>query len=831
MAGLLFTAAWAQGFTMRQALDYPFPSQLTASARGERVAWVFESRGASNVWVADGPGFGARQVTPYVGDQGMPIASLRITPDGRTVVYARGSETNAQGEVANPTSDIERPQQDVWAAQVDGGAAPQRLGAMNCAPEGCEDIQLSPDGRQAVWAARGALWIAPVAGDAPARQLAYIRGNNSDPRWSPDGQAIAFVSDRGTHSLIGIYRLGRSTLEYAAPSVFRDSMPRWSPDGRQLAFIRRMSAGGSFFSARKQPWTIWTWTAADGSARQLWQGASLPGEWESGVFQFAADRVLFAAQADGWVHLYSLAPSGGPPLLLTPGAFSIDPQPVAVAPDGRSVLYASNQGDVDRRHVWRVRVDKPGATELSPGDGLEWTPVSTGDGRYTLCLGSSATRPALPYLLDSSKRSAIAAATLAADYPSAQMVVPTAVVFRSPDGIEVHGQLFAPRQRAHTLPALVFMHGGPPRQMLLGFHPMDAYNFMYAANQYFAAHGYVVLSVNYRLSIMYGAAFREPANAAPLGASEYQDIVAGAKYLQSLPYVDAARIGLWGGSYGGYLTAMGLARNSGIFKAGVDYAGVHDWTLLLGPGVNAATRKIMFDASPVASINQWKSPVLLMQGDDDRNVPFAQTVDLVRLLRAHHLPYELIVFPDGIHDSLLWRTWVRNFEATADFFNRTLVQGRPAETYPPYGDRSAAPSAPVPLPPLQHHRDALADADAHGAEGVAGLRALQLVDGGGGKAGAAGAEWMADGDGAAVGVDAGIGVVQPKLPRHRQRLGGESFVELDHIHLGQGKPSQLQGLLRGGHRPHAHDAGLDAGRRRSHHARQRPQPVACRGGR
>ena len=88
----------------------------------------------------------------------------------------------------------------------------------------------------------------------------------------------------------------------------------------------------------------------------------------------------------------------------------------------------------------------------------------------------------------------------------------------------------------------------------------------------------MVLSVNYRLGTLYGRAFRQPAKAGPLGASEYQDVVAGAEYLQSLPYVDPQKIGLWGGSYGGYLTAMGLARNSDIFKAGVDNAGVHDWS-------------------------------------------------------------------------------------------------------------------------------------------------------------------------------------------------------------------------------------------------------------
>src|SRR6185437_4008215 len=99
-AMVMMVSAFGQGFTVEQAMNYPFPDELTAAAHGERVAWVFNVRGARNVWAADGPDFAARQVTHYSGDDGMPIASLRLTPDGNTIVYARGSETNEQGEVA-----------------------------------------------------------------------------------------------------------------------------------------------------------------------------------------------------------------------------------------------------------------------------------------------------------------------------------------------------------------------------------------------------------------------------------------------------------------------------------------------------------------------------------------------------------------------------------------------------------------------------------------------------------------------------------------------------------------------------------------------------------
>lgn len=688
---LLASTARGQGFTIEQAMNYPFPYGLTAARHGERIAWVFNLRGASNVWVADGPNFAARQVTHYVGDDGLPIASLRLTRDGRTVVYARGSELNGQGEVADPTSNVKRPEQQVWATDVADGQ-PRLLGSMNCGFEGCEDIEISPDGEWAVWAGpQHELWLASISGKEPARPLAYIRGENSEPRWSPDGKEIAFVSDRGTHSLIGIYRFGGQTLRWLAPSVFHDTLPRWSPDGTKLAFVRMTGGGGGFFLGRLHPWTIWIWERSSGKANAIWQSTpdakgSLPDEWEDDAFQFAGEnRVVFASQEDGWVHLYSIPAEGGAALLLTPGNYSFQ-GPVALSTDGETLFYSGNENDVDRRHIWRVSVEGGEPTALTSGDSIEWTPVQTGGAHFTVCLGSTATTPAMPYRITPHAREVIAETAMPADYPSSQFVTPKQVIFKSADGLEIHGQLFVPRGSTGQRPALVFTHGGPPRQMMLGFHPMDAYNYMYAANEYLASRGYVVLSVNYRLSIMYGLAFRQPAHAGPQGASEYQDVIAGAKYLQSLPFVDPGKIGLWGGSYGGYLTAMGLARNSDIFKAGVDYAGVHDWTALLGGRNGAAIsdeiRKTAYESSPVASIDKWSSPVLLIQADDDRNVPFAQTVDLVHLLRAHHVPYELIVFPDEIHDSLLWRTWTQVFAATGDFFDRVLVKGQKIQPIP-----------------------------------------------------------------------------------------------------------------------------------------------------
>src|SRR5205085_1288843 len=115
---------------------------------------------------------------------------------------------------------------------------------------------------------------------------------------------------------------------------------------------------------------------------------------------------------------------------------------------------------------------------------------------------------------------------------------------------------------------------------------------------------------------------------------------------------------LWGGSYGGYLTALGLARGSDLFAAGVDFHGVHDWSKLRLFAPDSAEARTAFESSPMASVKSWRSPVLLIHGDDDRNVPFAQTVRLVEALRAQKVEFEELIFADEIHDFLTHAHWV-----------------------------------------------------------------------------------------------------------------------------------------------------------------------------
>jgi dipeptidyl aminopeptidase/acylaminoacyl peptidase len=190
---------------------------------------------------------------------------------------------------------------------------------------------------------------------------------------------------------------------------------------------------------------------------------------------------------------------------------------------------------------------------LTPGTGIEWAPVLTGDGRHVAYLSATPQRPPLPTVLalgdgavPNGAARLLAEDRIPRDFPAARLVTPTQVVYEAPDGVKVHAQLFTPpgAVAGDKRPAVVFVHGGPPRQMLLGWHYGDYYANTYAVNQYLASRGFVVLSVNYRLGIGYGYDFHRPPNTGAQGAG-VPDVAAAARWLRARPDVDPARMGIW----------------------------------------------------------------------------------------------------------------------------------------------------------------------------------------------------------------------------------------------------------------------------------------------
>ncbi len=677
-------------FTLEQALSAPFPEELVAAPSGGAVAWVFNDRGARNIWIAAPPEYQGKPVTAYTGDDGQEIGGLQWTPDAKAIVYVRGGGANGRGETPNPHSLPEGVEQDVWIVAVSGGAPsptplpPRRLG------EGSSPA-VSPKGDRVAFLRRGQIWWVSLSDTAAPQQLIHARGRAGALRWSPDAAALAFVSRRDDHAFIGVYSVVAKTLRYVDPSVDSDIDPVWAPDGKRLAFIRIPAAGGTLpFTPERsaQPWSIRVLDVASGAGHEVWkadtgQGSAFRNVVTANQLLWAAgDRLVFPWEKDGWTHLYAVPVAGGAATLLTRGAFEVED--VELSADGSSIVYNSNQDDIDRRHVWRVAVTGGAPVALTRGSGIEWAPVMTSDGKGLALFRADARQPPRPaILIGAAPPRDIAPTAIPSDFPGAGLVEPQQVLFSAAAGVTIHGQLFLPKtlKPGERRPAVVFFHGGSRRQMLLGWHYFYYYRNAYALNQYLASQGYVVLSVNYRSGIGYGMEFREALHYGAQGASEFNDVLGAGVYLRGRADVDPARIGLWGGSYGGFLTAMGLARASDLFVAGVDLHGVHDWNTEIrnwvdtyDPAKQADAAKLAFESSPIAYVKDWRSPVLLIHGDDDRNVQFSQTVQLAEALRRQGVAFEQLIFPDEIHDFLTHAHWLAAYHAAAEFFQRKVAR-------------------------------------------------------------------------------------------------------------------------------------------------------------
>jgi dipeptidyl-peptidase 4 len=721
--------------TIEAFLTPGYPTALVSAKRADRIAWTAYEHGQRNVYAAAPPDFKPVRLTSFLKDDGVELSDIRISDDGATVVFVRGTQPNREGWVANPTGNPTGAERTIWAARTAGGTA-WRLG------EGTTP-DLSPDGRSVAYAKDGQIYQYRVAGEAGAARGAsgnsavkpFVKawGTNGNPKWSPDGTKLAFVSDRVDHSFIGVYDTRTKSVTFLTPSVDHDTSPTWSADGKRIAFIRRpgtpfgqqahqgagsignpngpaynplaaarggrggrggggQGRGGDETTREDARPGLTNATFAGGYTLSFWVADAATGEghefWHNqkddknftgiNAIEWAdADHVIFQAEPEEWVRWYSVSVSSSQPApkTLTPGDGAVEQ--TALSADGKWLFYATNAFDIERRHIWKVPTagGTDAAEQLTRGETIETYPAVLASGKQVAVLGGDATHPFGVGLVSANGGAAKYVYPSLSGFPLDTEVVPQLVLTKAPDGMEIHNQLFLPKdlKPGEHRPAIIFVHGGPVRQMLLGYHYMHFYHIAYAVNQWLAGRGFVVMSVNYRSGIGYGKSFRTAPNTGGRGNAEYQDVLAGGKYLQTRPDVDPNRVGIWGLSYGGVLTAQALARNSDVFKVGVDLAGVHLWGSSLDPD------NVSYQSSAISAIDTWKSPVLLVHGDDDRNVQFSQTTGLVQLLRAHKVYHELIVFTDDTHEPLLHKRYLYAFNRLDEFISRFL-KGEPART-------------------------------------------------------------------------------------------------------------------------------------------------------
>lgn len=673
-------STFAQQFTLESIFNTPFIYGVTASSKTSDIVFTSIDKGARNVFFAKAPNYQHKKLTNFNEDEGQEITNLSITEDGLWAVFVRGGDHggNVVARPINPSSSINTPTIAVYSINLKSGT-----------------VKLLGDGdfpkvnsltNKVVFLSGGDIVIAPLDGSVKPKKLFSDLGAPRAYKWSPDGKKLLFTSRRDARSFIGIYEEGKKNIRWVAPSYFKDDLAVWSPDGKRIAFIRTQSTdftpdstGVRSLSAyqfmvhnldTEVTDAIYTASLARRAGKPSWAG-SYNLSWTN------PELITFLSYQDGWPHLYSVSTTTKKVKQLTKGDFTVDNIDYSI--DGNSIAFCANYGDkpedIDRKQLGIVNINTGAVKYLTKGDNIASSPTFINNNKSIVFLNGTAKRPGLPAIIDvsGSKAPKLIGASLLGNFKYDDLVIPEHVRFKSLDGLEVYGQLFKPKNAKAKTAAIVYIHGGPRRQMYLGWHFMDYYFYDYALNQYLANQGYTVLAINYRSGTGYGYDFQNAKGAGRTGASEYQDIKAAGLWLQDQSFVDSNKIGVYGGSHGGFLTAMALAKDSELFKVGVDIHGVHT---RISTGGNASTLSgrdlTALQSSPSYWVGGWKSPGLIIHGDDDLNVNFNQSTDLANRLMNRKLPVEFLVIPNETHHWMVFGNLVKVKKETFNFLHKYL---------------------------------------------------------------------------------------------------------------------------------------------------------------
>jgi dipeptidyl aminopeptidase/acylaminoacyl peptidase len=602
------------------------------------------------------------------------VGGGRISPDGQWIAYT----------VTTTDSAKDKSDSDVWMVHWDGSRTIKMAGS----PEGESNPRWSPDNRYLSFVSGryeskgGQIWLLDRAGGEAVR-LTDLKGGVSEYEWSPDGSRIAVVShdpdaDEGKPDSLrskspkpividryAFKRDGDGYLDRRRDHVwivdvntrkavqlttgdFDDRQPRWSPDGKRIAFVSERMDGdpdrfnnGDLFvvdaTPGASPVKLTTWTGPD--AGPAWS----PDGSKIAYLQGSEPQLSAYTQ-----NTIAIVPSTGGPARLVATALDRDVNQLVWSTDGTSLRFLL--GDDRAQHLAQVDVATGAVTRVVDGRRVVTSFDVSPTGRVVINTGT-AQRSAEVFAWDNR---ALRALTHVNDstFASLQLGRTEDIDFKNKDGLTVGALLTKPAgfDASKKYPLLLRIHGGPNAQ--------DQHLFQFE-RELFAAHGYVVLQVNYRGSSGRGQAWKK-AIFADWGNKEVQDLLAGVDHVLSLGFVDPERLGIGGWSYGGILTDYTIATTT-RFKAGTSGAGSALQTSMYGTdqyifqyenelGAPWKNPKLWEKLSyPFYKADRIKTPTLYMGGEKDFNVPIAGSEQMYQALKSLGVPTQLVVYPGQFH--------------------------------------------------------------------------------------------------------------------------------------------------------------------------------------
>lgn len=655
-----------QALTLEQVLAITYTSGHAWAPDGARIGFVHDDGGRFSLRVVPADGGGAVEVSR--GDD--PVTEFAWGPAGDLAYIQRGRLFLAA-----------RPEAHAPAAEAPPLYAP---------PAPVSGVAWAPSGRALACVNAGRAWVLDL--DAPSvRDLGVpgeVRTLHHEPpiAWSPDGGLLAVTMVNDGRWDLAVMTVG-GTVVWQSATEELEGPATWLCAGRLL------------FAQPSADHTTRLWWSLDvhrRSAAIVWREPEPEGLGQAFRPRALPDgrRAVMVLRHEGWWHPYVLDTDTGTARALSAGAYedvghAMDlPQ---VSPDGREVVVSSNRVNLGQRHLFAVDLESGAARQLTPGAGTSVEPRWSPDGRRIVFKHSTVHHAPEIWLVsrDGGGMRRLVGAMPDGAAPE-RFPVPELVHTRGANDWEIPGYLLTPQPRVpdRRYPALVYVHGGGMRQMRDGFPPLEAYAFFYAVSLWLTGRGVVSYLVNYRGGIGYGRAF-EQGNSRGLGVVECEDCVRAGEYLKTLPFVDPARVGIWGLSYGGWLTLAALVRSPETFALGINVAGIWDfdrwmaWAKLhyrppydyfLGrAGGTRAQRPDVWDAaSPGRLVERMRAPLVNFHGTSDEAVPFEQLDLIVRDCVRHGRRFETHYYPGETHLFTRRDTWRDALQKVEDALGRYL---------------------------------------------------------------------------------------------------------------------------------------------------------------